>query len=82
MNKKADKKFISIRTRLFLQVGAVVFVAVLLILSLNNYLLPTIYAQNEKRTMVEVKTEIDGFDFAADDCTEDLSALEKSTAFQ
>lgn len=81
MSKKSGKKFISIRTRLFLQVGAVVFVAVLLILSLNNYLLPTIYAQNEKRTMVDVKTEIDGFDFGSDDCTEELSALEKKYGF-
>lgn len=80
MSKIQNKKFISIRTRLFLQVGAVVFVAVLLILSLNNSLLPTIYAQNEKRTMVEVKNEINGFDFAAD-CTEELSALEKKHGF-
>ena len=42
MNNKQSKKIISIRTRLFLQVGAVVVVAVLLILSLNNFLLPTI----------------------------------------
>ena len=48
MNNKQSKKIISIRTRLFLQVGAVVVVAVLLILSLNNFLLPTIYAKNEK----------------------------------
>ena len=58
MNNKQSKKIISIRTRLFLQVGAVVVVAVLLILSLNNFLLPTIYAKNEKRSMIDVKNEI------------------------
>ena len=55
MNNKQSKKIISIRTRLFLQVGAVVVVAVLLILSLNNFLLPTIYAKNEKHSMIDVK---------------------------
>ena len=67
MNNKQSKKIISIRTRLFLQVGAVVVVAVLLILSLNNFLLPTIYAKNEKHSMIDVKNEISTFDFNAGD---------------
>ena len=81
MNNKQSKKIISIRTRLFLQVGAVVVVAVLLILSLNNFLLPTIYAKNEKRSMIDVKNEISTFDFNAGDYVSQLSSLEKKYGF-
>ena len=81
MNNKQSKKIISIRTRLFLQVGAVVVVAVLLILSLNNFLLPTIYAKNEKRSMIDVKNEISAFDFNAGDYVSQLSSLEKKYGF-
>ena len=72
MNNKQSKKIISIRTRLFLQVGAVVVVAVLLILSLNNFLLPTIYAKNEKRSLIDVKNEISTFDVNAGDYVSQL----------
>lgn len=38
-----SKRFISIRLRLFLQVGAIVLIAVMLILALNKWYLSSIY---------------------------------------
>lgn len=46
-----SKRFISIRLRLFLQVGAIVLIAVTLILALNKWYLSSIYILNQKRTM-------------------------------
>ncbi len=46
-----SKRFISIRLRLFLQVGAIVLIAVMLILALNKWYLSSIYILNQKRTM-------------------------------
>ena len=60
MTEKGKKRFMSIRTRLFLQVGFVILIAIAFILVLNNFLLPDIYTRNEKRAMREVYRIIDG----------------------
>lgn len=60
MTEKGKKRFVSIRTRLFLQVGFVILIAIAFILVLNNFLLPDIYTRNEKRAMREVYRIIDG----------------------
>ena len=62
MSKNGGKRFISIRTRLFLQVGFVILFAIAFILVLNNFLLPGIYTGNEKRAMKETYLIIDGID--------------------
>ena len=61
MKNNNGKKYISIRARLFLEVGAVILVAVTFILSLNNFLLPAFYVYNERRTMKNVCAEIDAY---------------------
>ncbi len=81
MNKSGGKKITSIRTRMFLQVGAVVFAAVILILLLNNSLLPIIYEQNEKSEMLEVRNEIEELNFEFDDFSAQLNTLEKKHSF-
>lgn len=81
MNKSGGKKITSIRTRMFLQVGAVVFAAVILILVLNNSLLPIIYEQKEKSEMLEVRNEIEELNFEFTDCSAQLNTLEKNHSF-
>ena len=68
MSKKTkSKRFISIRLRLFLQVGAIVLIAVTLILALNKWYLSSIYILNQKRTMQYLAEEIDTYDVSAAD---------------
>ena len=62
-----SKRFISIRLRLFLQVGAIVLIAVMLILALNKWYLSSIYILNQKRTMQYLAEEIDTYDVSAAD---------------
>ena len=61
MSKGGKKRFFSIRTRLFLQVGAIVLVAISVILILNNFLLPEFYTRSEKKDMLSVYTLIDSY---------------------
>ena len=61
MKNKKSKKYISIRTKLFLEVGAVILVAVTVILSLNNFILPAFYNYNERRNMKNVCGDIDAY---------------------
>ena len=44
MRKKQEKRFVSIRVRLFLQIGAIFLLAVLVLLGLNRWYLPAVYA--------------------------------------
>ena len=78
MSKKTkSKRFISIRLRLFLQVGAIVLIAVMLILALNKWYLSSIYILNQKRTMQYLAEEIDTYDVSAADYSSKIALLEK-----
>ena len=81
MARTKDKKFISIRAKLFLQVGAVILIAIGIILALNNFLLPEIYTVNEKRTMKEVCKAIDKLDYTSDDYQYAIASYEKENSF-
>lgn len=72
-----SKRFISIRLRLFLQVGAIVLIAVTLILALNKWYLSSIYILNQKRTMQYLAEEIDTYDVSAADYSSKIALLEK-----
>ena len=72
-----SKRFISIRLRLFLQVGAIVLIAVTLILALNKWYLSSIYILNQKRTMQDLAEEIDTYDVSAADYSSKIALLEK-----
>ena len=72
-----SKRFISIRLRLFLQVGAIVLIAVMLILALNKWYLSSIYILNQKRTMQYLAEEIDTYDVSAADYSSKIALLEK-----
>lgn len=81
MKQTDGKKFISIRARLFLQVGAVILFAIIIILILNNSLLPEIYTQNEKKSMKSVYEEVNGLSFEDAAFSEKISLLEKEYSF-
>ncbi len=81
MKNKQGKKYISIRSRLFLEVGAVILVAVTVILSLNNFILPAFYVYNERRNMKSVCGEIDDFLSTGADATQYVSQQEKNNSF-
>ena len=81
MTEKKQNKFMSIRTRLFLQVGLIMLVAVAIILLLNNFLLPEIYTLNEKRDMVKVYKSIDGLSYDQADYTQSISGYERANNF-
>lgn len=81
MKKHNGKKFISIRSRLFFEVGAVILIAVAFILSLNYFLLPTIYTYNEKQNMKSVCEELDGILSGGADVKSYVSAIEKERGF-
>lgn len=72
-----SKRFISIRLRLFLQVGAIVLIAVTLILALNKWYLSSIYILNQKRTMQDLAEEIDTYDVSSADYSSKIALLEK-----
>ena len=78
--KKTDgtKRFFSIRTRLFLQVGLIVLVAVVILLILNNSLLPAFYTRGEKNDMINVYKQIDEYSPGTVTFTAKISALEKA----
>lgn len=77
--KKTDgkKKFFSIRTRLFLQIGLIVLVAVGIILALNNLLLPGFYTNTEKNEMLNVYSLIDSYSPDEAGFSDKISSLEK-----
>ena len=81
MTEKRQNKFFSIRTRLFLQVGFIMLIAIAVILILNNFLLPEIYTLNEKRDMVRVYKSIDGLSYEQEDYTQSIGAYEKANNF-
>lgn len=81
MKNKHGKRYLSIRARLFVEVGAVILIAVTVILSLNGSLLPVIYTYNEKQNMISVSKEIDGYISSDLNPTELISALEKENSF-
>lgn len=75
--QKNRTRFMSVRLKLFLQIGAIFLAAVLFILSLNRWFLPVIYAYNTKRNMQQVAETV--VQTAADGEKEfdRLAALEK-----
>ncbi|MBQ5995320.1 MAG: HAMP domain-containing histidine kinase [Clostridia bacterium] len=77
MSKGGKKRFFSIRTRLFLQVGAIVLVAISVILILNNFLLPEFYTRSEKKDMLSVYTLIDSYSPDEEGYESKISSLEK-----
>ena len=81
MTEKRQKKYMSIRTRLFLQVGLIMLIAIAIILLLNNFLLPEIYTLNEKRGMVRVYKSIDGLSYEQADYTQSINAYERANNF-
>lgn len=81
MKKNNGKKFISIRARLFFEVGAVILVAVSLILSLNYFLLPTIYTYNEMQNMKSVCAELDSALSGGADAKSYVPLIEKEHGF-
>ncbi|MGN0562559.1 MAG: ATP-binding protein [Candidatus Fimenecus sp.] len=78
MRKKQEKRFVSIRVRLFLQIGAIFLLAVLVLLGLNRWYLPAVYAYNTRQNMQKVAEAIDALDMTAADLPAHLTALEKS----
>lgn len=78
MRKKREKRFVSIRVRLFLQIGAIFLLAVLVLLGLNRWYLPAVYAYNTRKNMQQVAESIDGMNIADASLPTQLAALEKS----
>lgn len=77
MSKQGKKRFFSIRSRLFLQVGAIILTAILLILALNRWCLPFIYTYNVHRNMRSVAAQIDELDQTSPLYYNHLALLEK-----
>ena len=75
--KAKTRRFMSVRLKLFLQIGAIFLAAVLVILSLNRWFLPEIYAYNTKRNMLNVADTIVQADAAGETDFDRVSALEK-----
>lgn len=78
MRKVRQKKFRSIRVKLFLQIGAIFLLAVLLLLALNRWYMPVIYAYNTRRNMQDIAEQIDLLTPSAADFGARLSSFEKS----
>ncbi|MGN0570738.1 MAG: ATP-binding protein [Candidatus Fimenecus sp.] len=78
MRKKTEKRFVSIRVRLFLQIGAIFLLAVAMLLGLNRWYLPAVYAYNTRKNMQQVAEAIDQFDMTSAELASHLAALEKS----
>lgn len=81
MSKKGERKFTSIRTRLFLQVGFIVLLAIAVILALNNFLLPNIYTRSELNDMYICMRIIDGFDINDSQFSQKIAGLERNNGF-
>ena len=75
--KAKTRRFMSVRLKLFLQIGAIFLAAVLVILSLNRWFLPEIYAYNTKRNMLKIADTIVRADAAGETDFDRVSALEK-----
>lgn len=78
---KGGKRFYSIRTRLFLQVGFVILIAIAIIIVLNNFLLPDIYTRNEKRLMIDTYRIIDGLDETDESYKRKIENYERINSF-
>lgn len=81
MRQTDPKRFISIKARLFLQVGAVILIAIIAILSMNNLLLPQIYTRNEKKLMRDVCAEIDKLNISDAAFSQTVASYEKQNGF-
>ncbi len=78
MRNPKEKRFVSIRVRLFLQIGAIFLFAVLLLSALNRWYLPAIYTYNTRRNMREIADSIDRMNPSSADLPMQLAVLEKS----
>lgn len=78
MHNVRQKKFRSIRVKLFLQIGAIFLLAVLLLLALNRWYMPVIYTYNTRRNMQEIAEQIDLLSPSASDFGARLSSFEKN----
>ena len=75
--KAKTRRFMSVRLKLFLQIGAIFLAAVLVILSLNRWFLPEIYAYNTKRNMLKIADTIVQADAAVEAVFDGDRALQK-----
>lgn len=78
MHNVRQKKFRSIRVKLFMQIGAIFLLTVLLLLALNRWYMPVIYAYNTRRNMQNIAEQIDTLDPSAAEFGARLSSFEKS----
>ena len=78
MRKGTKQRFVSIRVRLFLQIGAIFLLAVLVLLGLNRWYLPAMYAYNTRKNMRQVADTIDALDVSDPTLSIQLATLEKS----
>lgn len=78
MRKRQEKRFVSIRVRLFLQIGAIFLLAVLVLLGLNRWYLPAVYAYNTRRNMQKIAETIDQMDASDGNLPMQIAALEKN----
>lgn len=80
IDKKSKKRFISIRSRLFLQVGAIILIAVGVLLALNRWYLPNIYIFNKQKSMKSVAEQINELDYTSEAYFSQISAYEKDNS--
>lgn len=78
MTERTSKKpFMSIRFRLFLQVGAIILIAIIALLALNRWYLPNIYILNKQREMKKISEQINELDYQSDEFFSKISLFEK-----
>lgn len=81
MSKRHVRKhFVSIRSKLFLQVGCIFLLVVLSLLAINRWYLPEIYAYNTRQNMRQVAEEINALDASAQGFAAQISEYEKENA--
>ena len=70
------KPSVSIRIKLFAQVGAILILAIFAFLALNYWYLGDVYIENEKKSMIDIAERISDFDVSREDFSSIINQYE------
>ncbi|MEG1835794.1 MAG: HAMP domain-containing sensor histidine kinase [Oscillospiraceae bacterium] len=80
MKNNKSNRFISIRLKLFLEAGAIILFAVILLLSFNKWFLSDIYVFNEKHNIKVIAEQINSMPYPSEQYYSQIEIIEKENS--
>ncbi|MEG1846764.1 MAG: hypothetical protein RR239_07655, partial [Oscillospiraceae bacterium] len=80
MKNDKSNRFVSIRLKLFLEAGAIILFAVILLLSFNKWFLSDIYVFNEKHNIKVIAEQINSMPYPSEQYYSQIEIIEKENS--